>query len=502
MMETLDKHTYRHYASPKVDHPRGKRLPPSRFCQALIIGGLICFVAILATGLVIEHPWNPVYGSEVEAGTVREISSPEYPGSPVPEEQLSIASEDVPESLVVQEQEGQLHARSGKDARSYTEEQVAKHNNSARRYAEEDQMAERDAAVQEKWPPPFKLPKLPIPSDILDIPIKIPTHISDIIGDLPLPTIPTHISDIVDVLPTEPGDIISGIPIPTIPPAPPVPTLTLPIPVPIPTKIPGVPSDRPTHTDDTPFPVPTVLPPSKPRDPGDDFGLPHIIEIPHKILGLVHHTVAQLSNDQNLPRPIRDMLRLIQRIIERIAGGPAVPKPPKKPKPTISLPIPTDTKIPIPTLPIPTLPIPTLPEPTLPIPTLPEPTLVPPETTRTRPPPLFPPPRPTLTLPLRARKKARDVSSSSSGDAEKGPLTDGERKQLKDAVSDEIWGSVDWSNPILAPLTAAAALVAFESVYRVAEAFKGVGDEDARDRLLGLLVVVDDDDEGDEEAMA
>lgn len=487
-METLDKTAYRHYASPKMDQPREKRQPPSRFCKAFILGGLLCFVVILAVGLILEHPWNSVRGSggyEVEAGTVRETPSPEYPGTPVLVDQLSIASEDVPESLVVQEQEGKLHARNDKYARSYTEEQAAEHNNFARRYTEENQMAESDEAVQGEWPPPFRLPKLPIPSDILDLPIKIPTHVSDILGDLPLPTLPTHISDIVGVLPTE---IISDLPVPTIPPVP-----TLPIPVPIPTKIPEL-------------PIPTVLPPSKPRDPGDPISLPDIIQIPHKILGLLHHAVAQLSNDPALPKPIRDMLRLIQRIIERIAGGPAVPKPPKKPKPTIPLPIPTKTKIPIPTLPMPTLPpLPTLPTPTLPTTTtLPteETTLLPPESTSrsSRRPPLFPPPRPTLTLPLRALRAARNQARHV--DEEDGPLSERESKVLRDRVSDEVWGSVDWSNPIAAPLTAAAAMIAFDSVYRVAEAFKGAGDEDedGKERLLGLLVVVDDDEE--EEAMA
>lgn len=365
-----------------------------------------------------------------------------------------MASEEVPEELVVQEQEGQLHAR------SYTQEPVAERNSFVRGYTKEDQMVERDPAVHEQdeqGPPLFKLPKLPIPSNILDIPIKIPTHISDILGDLPLPTIPTDPGDIIDALPTDPGEIISDIPIPTLP-------------VPVPTKIPGLP------------------PPSKPRDPGDDdgFHLPDLTLIPHKVLGLLHNAIAQLGSDENLPGPFRDILRLIQRIISRLAGGHPVPKPPKKPKPT-------KTELPIPTLPTPTLPTPTLPTPTLPTgaPT--------PPTTSTRPkfPTLFPPkPKPTLTMPERAKQKARGVS----GDAGKEPLSDGERKVLRDAVSDEVWSLADWSNPVLAPITAAGAMVAFDAVYLVAEAFKRTDDEDEQEELLSLLVVVDDG--GDEEAMA
>ncbi|KAG8164088.1 hypothetical protein KVR01_006006 [Diaporthe batatas] len=475
MMETPENKTYGHNSSPKMDHTYGKRQS-----RSLALGGLMCLVVLLVVGIVIENPWRRVYESEGETGNIWDTPRPAHPESPVPEGQLSMASEDVPEGLVVQEQEGRLHAR---------------------RNIDEEPMVEPDAAVEEEQrPPPFKLPIIPIlplPTDIIDLPIKIPTHISDILGDLPLPTLPKDPNDIIDVLPTEPGDIISGIPIPTVPPIP-VPTLpipTLPIPVlPVPTKAPTQPpGNRPPSTrteDDNPFPLPTVvLPPSKPRDPGDGFGLPEIIAIPHKILGLLHQAVSQLSNDPNLPRPVRDMLRLIQRIIERVAGGPAVPRPPKKPKPTVSLPLP--------------LPLPTGTEIPIPIPTLPTDltTLLPPppEATRSRRSPLLPPPRPTLTLPPRARRAAAARGAGAGGP--EGRLSDGERRQLKGAVSDEIWSSVNWSNPILAPLTAAAALLAFDSVYRVAEAFKEAGDEGGREELLGLLVVVDDDEVGDEEAM-
>lgn len=354
-------------------------------------------------------------------------------------------SENAHEELVVQQ--GQLHARS---------------DNYARRYTEEEQ-----ADVHELKPPPFKLPKLPIPipSDILDIPVQVPTHVSDIVGDLPpLPTIPTDPGDIIDVLPTDPAELIPDLPIPSLPPLPSIPTL--PVPVPIPTEIPELP--LPTGTD-----IPH-LPPGKPKDPTDGIKLPDLTQIPHHVLGLLHHSISKLSADDNLPRPIRDILRLILRILNRLVGGDPVPKP-KPPTATLPLPIPRPTKT---TLPIPTLPIPTVP--TVPNPTEILPTLPPLPTIR---------PRPTLTLPVRAAaKKARD------GGDEREPLSDAERKQLRDAVSDEVWASADWSNPILAPITAAGAMAAFDAVYWVAEAFKRTDDEAEKERLLGLLVVVDDDE--------
>ncbi|POS79142.1 hypothetical protein DHEL01_v202467 [Diaporthe helianthi] len=423
-------------------------------------------MVVLIIGLVtfIEHPWISVHESGVGAGTGREIASPEYPTSPVPEEQLYMTSEDTTEVFVAQEQEGQLQD----------------HNNKlARRNSDENQMAERDPAVHEQRPPPIKLPKLPIPSEILDLPIEIPTHVSDILSDLPLPTFPTDPGDIFDGLPTDPGEIFTGIPIPTVPTAPPVPFVatTPPVPVlPIPPGMPGIPTDLPlSGADDIPYPLPTILPPSNPRVAGDGPQPPSLIEIPHKILGLLHHAVSQLSNNKKLPQPVRDTLRLIQRIIERLAGGLPVPAP----NPT--------------TTPSPTIPLPIIP----PLPTITT------TTTRRRFPPFPPHPRPTLTRPVRARQ-ARDVRGRGGGDGddEKRPLTDGERKQLREAVRNEVWYLLDWTNPIEAPLMAAAAMLAFDSIYLVAEASKGMEDEAELDKLMDMFVVVDDDDVVNEEVVA
>lgn len=220
--------------------------------------------------------------------------------------------------------------------------------------------------------------------------------------------------------------------------------------MPIPTKLPELPID-PTGTDLPHVPLPTTLLPGKPRDPGDGLKLPDLTEIPHRVLGLLHGAISKLSTHDDLPRPIHDILRLILRILNRLAGGDPVPKP-KPPGPTLPLLLPTKTTLP--TLPIPKLPI---------------------------------RPRPTLTLPARARK-ARD----GGGDGDE-PLSDEQRKQLRDAVSDEVWASADWSNPILAPITAAGAMVAFDAIYRVAETLKGTEDEAEQESLLGLFVVVDDD---------
>lgn len=431
-----EEKAYRHSVSPKMDYPSGKGQPPRRRSHLFLLCGVLAFMTLLIVGLVsyIDYGGTSAHGSEVDSGTTREIPSPGYPGSPVPEEQHSMESENAHEEFVVQE--GQLHARS---------------DNHGRRYTKEEQ-----ADVNELKPPPFKLPKLPIPipSDVLDIPVQVPTHVSDIVGDLPpLPTIPTDPGDIIDVLPTDPAELIPDLPIPSLPPLPSVPTL--PIPVPIPTEIPEL-------------PLPTILPPGRPKDPTDGIKLPDLTLIPHRVLGLLHDSISKLTTDDNIPRPIREILRLILRILNRLVGGGPVPKP-KPPTATLPLPIPipTKTKLPIPT-------VPTVPNPTEILPTLP-----PLPTIR---------PRPTLTLPVRAAvKKARD------GGDEREPLSDSERKQLRDAVSNEVWASADWSNPILAPITAAGAMAAFDAVYWVAEAFKTTDDEAEKERLLGLLVVVDDD---------
>lgn len=383
----------------------------------------------------------------------REFPRPAYPKSPEPDDQLSMASGNVPEELVVQE--GQLHARS---------------DDPARRYAEQEQVAKRDTDADEvpgaeDRRRQFKLPKLPIPTEIIDIPIKFPTRLSEILSDLPVPTIPTDPGDIIDTLPTNPGELISDLPIPTLPSIPAIPTL--PVPIPIPTKIPDLPG----------VPLPTGDPPSKPKDPKGPLELPDLTQIPHRVLTLLHDAISKLSTNPDTPRYFRDVLRLILRILNRLGGGDPVPVPTKKP------PVPTDTKLPLPTLTVPKPPVPTFTRPTLP-----------------PLPPLPPKPKPTLSRGPkqpgkpdsigRAARKVRDEGG------DEGPLSEEKRKQLRAKVSDEVWAEADWSNPILAPFTAMAAMLAYDAIYAITGKWKETDDEAEKDRLLSLFVVVDDDEEG------
>lgn len=436
----------------------------------------MAFVTMLTFGVLsyIDHG-GIAHCVEGDWGVTRQVPKPGYPKSPDPDDQHAIASGKVPEEFVVQE--GQLHVRS---------------DDPARRYAEQEGVAGRDTDADEESRGEdrrrqFKLPKLPIPTEILDLPIKIPTRISQILSDLPaLPTIPTDPGDIIDNLPTDPGELISDLPIPTLPSIPAIPTL--PVPVPIPTKIPELPV--PTGTGLPGVPLPTVLPPpSKPNDPGNPYKLPDLTEIPHRVLNLLHDSISKLSTSKDTPKYLRDVLRLILRILNRVAGGDPVPHP----KPSL----PTGTKLPLPTLTVPTIPIPKLPLPT-----------------RTRPllPPLPTLPRPTLTLPhrpkppgeeedgfVRAAKKVRGEGGAAAED-EEAPLSDEQRKELRASVADEVWAGADWSNPLLASLTAASAMLAFDAVYSVAEKWKGTDDEAEKEKLLDLFVVVDDVEE--EQAVA
>ncbi|KAK7707121.1 hypothetical protein SLS64_007330 [Diaporthe eres] len=375
-----------------------------------------------------------------------------------------MASGNVPEELVVQEEE--LHIRS---------------DDPSRRYAEQEQVAERDTDADEvpgaeDRRRQFKLPKLPIPTEIIDIPIKFPTRLSEILSDLPVPTIPTDPGDIIDTLPTDPGELISDLPIPTLPSIPAIPTL--PVPIPIPTKIPDLPV--PTGTDLPGVPLPTADPPSKPKDPKDAHKLPDLTQIPHRVLTLLHDAISKLSTNPDTPRYFRDVLRLILRILNRLGGGDPVPVPTKKP------PVPTNTKLPLPTLTVPTIPHPKPPVFT-------HPTLPPL-------PPLPPKPKPTLSRGPkqpgkpdsigRAARKVRDEGG------DEGPLSEEKRKKLRASVSDEVWASADWSNPILAPFTAAAAMLTYDAIYAITGKWKETDDEAEKDRLLSLFVVVDDDEEG------
>lgn len=487
------------YPPPKMDYTHGTGRRAGRRNDLCVLCGMLCmlmaFVTILTfTVLSYLHHGGISRCVEGDLGFTREVPRPGHPKYPEPDDQLAMESGNVPEELVVQE--GQLHARS---------------DDPARRYAEQEQVADGDMDADEvpgaqDRRRQFKLPKLPIPSDILDLPIKIPTRISEIIGDLPLPTIPTNPGDIISNLPTDPGELISDLPIPTLPSIPAIPTL--PIPIPIPTKVPDLPLPVPTGTDLPGIPLPTVVPPpGKPKDPGNPYKLPDLTEIPHKVMNLLHEAISKLSTSKDTPKYFRDVLRVILQIINRVAGGHPNPVPGDPwPKPT--LPVPTGTKLPLPTLPVPTppvptltLPLPTLPFPTLPFPTLPVPTLPPLPTSL---------PKTTLTLPhlpkppgkdgdgngfVRAVKVVRD-----EGEGGEEPLSDERLKQLRASVADEVWAAADWSNPLAASLTAAAAMLAFDAVYAVAGQWKETDDEAEKERLLGLLVVVDDED--DEQAVA
>lgn len=448
---------------------------------------------VLLTVLIVSLVSYFDYGGSItrfvegEPDATRELPGPGYPGSPDPDEQLAMASGEVPEELVVQE--GQLHARSDDSARNYAgQEQAAQHD------TDTDEVL--GAGEQRRQ---FKLPKLPIPSGILDIPKLIPTGVKDILSDLPpVPTIPTDPGDIIDQLPTDPGELISDLPIPSLPTIPAIPTL--PVPIPIPTEVPElpVPTKIPTKIPEIPDFPGWPLPTGKPGDPKDIYKLPDLTEIPHRVLNVLHGAISKLSTADSTPKYLRDLLRLILRILNRLAGGDPVPKPPKAPAPTaptLTLP-----------LPIPTLPLPTIPT-DLPIPTLP--TGLPTRTlTRLPPLPTLPPlPRPTLTLAHRlrqqqqpgskdgggsAKRKVRGVRGGKDGDKE--PLSDERRKELRDAVSDEVWAAADWSNPLVASVTAAWAMFTFDAIYRVAEAFKATDDEAERERLLDSFVVVGDEE--------
>lgn len=429
----------------------------------------MAFLTVLIVGLIsyIDYGGSVVRFVHGDAEVNKEVPRPPYPGSPKPDEQLAMTSGNVPEELVFQE--GQLHARS---------------DDPARRYAGQEQEAGHDTDADGLSARQFKLPKLPIPTEILDIPKLIPTRIKDILSDLPaIPTIPTDPGDIVDLLPTDPGELISDLPIPSLPTIPAIPTL--PIPVPIPTSLPDLPI--PPGTDLPDLPLPTGLPPSKPNDPGDIYKLPDLTEIPKKVLGLLHHAISQLSTDPGTPKYLRDVLRLILRVLNRLGGGDPVPKP--WPSSTLTLPVPTKTKLPLPTLTVPTLPLPTLPLPTRPLPSLTLPTT---------------PSRPTLTLPNRSKlpgdnagqfgRAARKVRNEEGAGGGKEPLSDERRKELRDSVADEVWAAADWSNPLEASITAAMAMVSFDAIYRVAEALGRTDDDAEKEKLYGLFVVVDDEE--------
>ncbi|KAJ0124765.1 hypothetical protein J7T55_006106 [Diaporthe amygdali] len=516
-----------------MDYSYGAGRPPGRRYQWCLpctaVCGLLTAVTLVVVSLVswIDHagPLTPLHRGC--SGDHRDVPRPGYPGAPDPDEQFAIMNEKVPEELV--SQEGQLHVRGNKFARRYAQEELEE---------ETDQVQAGEAI-----PPPFgtgkiKLPKLPIPSDILDIPVAIPTRIEDIISMVPTVAVPTDVGDILSALPTDPGVILSDLPVPTLPTIPDIPEIpeiipttlpTLPFPIPvIPTGIDPpdlpIPTDLPDLPDLPGWPVPTDLPdaPKKPK-----YGLwPDYSKIPQRILAILKKVVGNLATDQETPKPIRHVLRLVDNILSKVGGGATKPVPSLPPLPVPTLPIPTTTTKAKPALP-----------------TLPRPTRSP----RPWPPPgkgkdkdgqpgkpdrpKWPPrPRPTgkgkdkddleersgLGLAAAAAAAAaahqkrdaspehgfvrkrdegggpvdsilgggdvvegRDVAADAATGDDK-PLSEKNRKKLMAAVRKEILTEIEWADdPLGGLLSVPAAMAAFEAVYRVAEAWKA---DDAAER--------------------
>ncbi|KAK2607048.1 hypothetical protein N8I77_005757 [Diaporthe amygdali] len=523
-----------------MDYSYGAGRPPGRRYQWCLpctaVYGLLTAVTLIVVSLVswIDHDGPLTYLNRGCSGDHRDAPRPGYPGAPDPDEQFAIMNEKVPEELV--SQEGQLHVRGNKFARRYAQEELQE---------ETDQVQAGEAI-----PPPFgtgkiKLPKLPIPSDILDIPVAIPTRIEDIISMMPTVAVPTDVGDILSALPTDPGELLSDLPVPTLPAIPDIPEIpeiipttlpTLPFPIPvIPTGI--DPPDLPIPTDLPGWPVPTDVPgvPKKPI-----YGLwPDYSKIPQRILAILKKVVGNLATDQETPKPIRYVLRLVDNILSKVGGGATKPVPSLPP-----LPLPTTTTRTRPALP-----------------TLPRPT----RTSRPWPPPgrgkgkdkdgqpekpdrpRWPPrPRPTgkgkgkgkddveveersgLGLAAAAAAAAahqkRDASPEhgfvrkrdegggpvdrilGGGDVVEGrdmavdaaaarddkPLSDKNRKKLMAAVRKEILAEIEWADdPLGGLLSVPAAMAAFEAVYSVAEAWKTDDPAEQESLLQSFASLVD-----------
>lgn len=214
--------------------------------------------------------------------------------------------------------------------------------------------------------PPF--PWLP---PLLPKPTKQPTRVTE------LPKLPTDVPG-VDPLPTGKPELPTSLPID------------------LPTDIPDdplpIPTDFPTDIPDDPLPVPTIiiptgiiptgiiptgiipskiLPPipTKTDQPSSKFPpglkLPEFLSLPGRILRLVKRTVARMSNNVGLPDELRDILRLIWHLLDRISDikptNPGLPIPTSTltfPLPTVIPPIPTPPTLPPLLPPVPTLPLP------------------------------------------------------------------------------------------------------------------------------------------------
>ncbi|KAL1884011.1 hypothetical protein Daus18300_000120 [Diaporthe australafricana] len=419
-------------------HGRSRGRPYSRCLPCIVLCGMMAMVAVVVIGLItyIDYRGDLVRWPWGDYRVQKEYPPSGYPGAPDLDEQVAMGSGNVREELVVQE--GQLHVRSDIFSRRHAKR-------------EDGEAAELAAAGEKPTPPfkipPIKLPKLPVPTEIIDLPTEIPTHIPDIISAIPLPT------DAVDVLPTDPGDIIGDLPgIPSTISIPPLPTIT----------IPPIPTIPPLPTITVPVPVPTTTSPP--------LLLPDLTKIPEQILGTLHGVIDKLSADPDTPGFSRYILKLIKKLIDRLGGGGG-----KKPKPTTSLP----TSV------VPTVTVTTLTTVTT---SLPSNSWLPPWPTGGPPPVGSLPPSFTPKRSFHATEK-----KSEAGDRE--PLSDEKRKQLMALVRKEVLARIEWDDPIGGLITLPLAMAAFEGIYRVAEAWKGTDDEAERERLLGLLVIVPDEDD-------
>lgn len=219
-----------------------------------------------------------------------------------------------------------------------------------------------------------KLPKIPpvLPTDI--VPTDWPTDLSTDIPDIPLPTgklpklpeippaLPTDLvpTDLPTNLPTDLPTDLPDLPTSKLPKLPLLPTRTVPVPTGLPTDLPpelptGLLPTRvlppPGRGTGPPIPKNPGKPPRKGPGgkPGGGIKLPSLLHLPQKLVAIIKRVVTRMSQNAALPSEMRDVLRLVGHLLDRIGGG--VPDPPNPTK----LP---GTRPPIPKLPEPTIPSP------------------------------------------------------------------------------------------------------------------------------------------------
>lgn len=102
------------------------------------------------------------------------------------------------------------------------------------------------------------------------------------------------------------------------------------------------------------IPRPPKLPGAPPLEP-PGFKLPGFIQLPAKLIAILKRVVSRLSTNAALPNEIRDVLKLVLHLLERISKGPALPIPTSTSKilPTLTRP-PIGKKPTLPPLPLPT----------------------------------------------------------------------------------------------------------------------------------------------------